>query len=188
MDLFSAITGRRTVHDFRADPVPQEFIKRMLEAAIWAPNHKLTNPWEFYVFAGAVKERLAHLRGELKRAKHPDPSSEQAQRSYERAYGELAGVPWAILVCQQVSPDPVRAEEDLLAVGCAIQNLMLAGHALGLGTFWSTGPLVNHPQTFAALGVPAGRRAVGLVFVGYPAEGVKAPVRRPVPEVTHWVE
>lgn len=188
MELFEAIIGRRTIHEFRADPVPRADLERMLQAATWAPNHKLTNPWEFYVFSSHVKERLAHLRAEMKRKKHPDPDSAQAKRSYDRAYGEMTAVPYVVLVCQREDPDEFRREEDLLAVGCAVQNLMLAGHALGLGTFWGTGPLARHPETFRLLGVPQGRKGVGLIFVGYPAAAPRAPERLPVSAVTHWVE
>ncbi|MFZ5813675.1 MAG: nitroreductase family protein [Bacillota bacterium] len=184
MDL---IRGRRTVHEFRPDPIPREQVEQMLEAATWAPNHKLTQPWEFYVVCGETKERLARLRGELKRRGVADPSSEQAQKVYEKAYSGLATPPWAILVCQVLSPDdPVREQEDLLAVACAVQNLMLAANAMGIGTFWGSGPLVNHPETFKLLGVPEGRRALGLIFVGYPAREEKVPARQPAAAKTRW--
>lgn len=188
MDIFEAIKGRRTVHDFLPDPIPESQVEAMLEAAIWAPNHKLTNPWEFYVVSGKTKERLAQLRGRLKAAKGGDPESPQARRSYENAYRELATVPWAILVCQRLDPDPARAHEDLLAVGCAIQNLMLAAHGMGIGTYWGTGPLLNHPETFQALGVPEGRRGIGIVFVGRPARPLEPPAREPLSEHVRWVE
>lgn len=188
MDVFEAIKGRRTVHEFKSDPVPRQQLEQMLEAAVWAPNHKLTNPWEFYVFSGAAKEKLARLRGQLKLTKYDDPAGEKAQKSYQRAYGELATVPCAILVCQVLADEDKRREEDLLAVACAIQNLMLAAHGMGIGTYWGTGPLVNHPETFRTLGVPDGRRGVGIVFVGYPAGENKAPTRVPSAEKTRWIE
>ncbi len=188
MEIMAAILGRRTIHQFSSDPVTREQMERILEAAIWAPNHKLTNPWEFYVISGEAKERLARLRGRLKRSKHPQPDSEQARVVEQKAYEGLATVPYAVLVCQVLSDDPVRREEDLLAVGCAIQNLMLAAHGMGIGTFWGSGPLVNHPETFQLLGVPEGRRGVGLIFVGYPAREHKAPDRAPLAEKVRWIE
>lgn len=188
MDLLQAIKTRRTIHDFTAEPVTREQVEAMLEAATWAPNHKLTNPWEFYVVSGDAKDRLARLRGELKRSKHADPASPQAQAVYDRAYRELATVPWAILVCQKLSEDAARADEDHLAVGAAIQNLLLAAHAMGIGTFWGTGALINHPVTFQELGVPEGRKAIGLIFVGHAAHEVKVPPREPLSDHVRWVQ
>lgn len=156
-------------------------MEQMLEAAVWAPNHKLTQPWEFYVVSGQAKEQLARLRGELKRAKGGDAAA-------DKAYAELATVPYAVLVCQRLADEPARREEDLLAVGCAIQNLMLAAYGMGIGTFWGTGALINHPETFRLLGVPEGRRGVGLVFVGHAAGGAKTPPREPAAAKTIWVE
>lgn len=187
MDIVAAIHGRRTVHDYSDRPIAREQVETMLEAAVRAPNHKLTNPWEFYVIGGRPKEYLAQLRGRLKSEKAGDPDSPQAKRSYERAYGEMATVPWAILVCQRLAEDPVRREEDLLSVGCAIQNLMLAAHSMGIGTFWGTGPLLNHPETFRVLSIPEGHRGVGLVFVGYPAHPVEARARDPITEHVRFV-
>lgn len=188
MDVIEAIHGRRTVHQFRPDPIPRDLIERCLEAATWAPNHKLTNPWEFYVVSGAAKEQLARLRGELKRQGNADPASEQAQKWYDRAYGEFLTLPYVVLVCQRLEGDEVRRWEDQLTVACAIQNFMLAAHGLGLGTFWMTGALPGHPETQRLLGVPEGRKAIGMIKVGWPAEQPKAPPRRPAPEVTHWIE
>lgn len=189
MNILELIQTRRTIHEFKETPVPKEVIEQLLTAATWAPNHKMTEPWEFYVASGATKEQLARLRGELKRAKQADPTSAVAEKVYQKAYTELATVPWVILVAQVLNPkDPHREQEDFLAVGCAIQNIQLAAHALGLGTFWGTGALLDHPETFRLLGVPEGRRAVGLIFVGEPAHPTRAPERTPAREKTRWFE
>jgi len=188
MDVRTAIRTRRTVYDYSDAPVTRAEIEEILESAIWAPNHKLTNPWSFYVFSGQVKERLARLRGELKRSKFDDAGSAQAVKSYRKAYHQLASAPYAVLVCQRLSDDPVRLEEDLLAVGCAIQNMMLMAQSLGIGTFWGTGPLINHAETFKTLGVPDGHRAIGMVILGRPAQAVLPPQRAPVASRSTWIE
>lgn len=188
MDVMEAIRGRRTIHQFSARPVDREQVEAILEAAVWAPNHKLTNPWEFYVVSGERKEQLARLRGELKRNAHAAPDSPAARAQYEKAYIGLATVPYAILVCQRLAEDGVRRDEDHLSMGCAVQNAMLAAHSMGLGTFWGSGPLINHPETFRLLGVPEGRRAIGLIFLGYPEEEpAKAPPRAPLAERVRWL-
>lgn len=189
MDVIAAIKSRRTCHDWRPEPVAKEILAELLEAAVWAPNHKLTEPWEFYVALGETKEQLARLRAELKAAKALAKGNlEQAEKSYQHAYQELATASAAILVTQVLAGEPDREREDYAAVACAIQNLLLAATAKGLGTFWGTGPVMHHEQALALLGVPAGRRPVGLVFVGHPAHEAPPGRRTPAAEKSFWRE
>ena len=62
MDAIDAIQRRTSVRRFRPDPVPRDTIARLLDAAVRAPNHKLTEPWRFAVLTGAARDRLADLR------------------------------------------------------------------------------------------------------------------------------
>ncbi|MGE5676395.1 MAG: nitroreductase [Mycobacterium leprae] len=189
MDVLNVIRSRRSIHAFKADPVSREQMTAILSAATWAPNHKLTQPWQFYVISGAAKERLARQRGEHKRKKMPDPSSEKAQQAYERAYAELNTVPYAVMVCMATADDPTRQFEDTLAMGAAVQNMLLAAQSMGIGTFWSSGGGTVDAETLRQLGVPEGQRPVGLIFFGHPVEGEqKVPPRDPVEAHTHWID
>ena len=62
MDAIDAIQRRTSVRRFRPDPVPRETLERLLECAVRAPNHKLTEPWRFAVVTGAARARLADIR------------------------------------------------------------------------------------------------------------------------------
>jgi nitroreductase len=70
--------------------------------------------------------------------------------------------------------------DELAATCCAVQNLMLSAHQRGLGSFWSTPPVAVSPEFAAWLGLGAGHRSLGLVYLGYPVAGV-SPVSARLP-------
>ncbi|HLZ72901.1 MAG TPA: nitroreductase [Dehalococcoidia bacterium] len=181
MDVIEAIHTRRTIKAYRPDPVPRELIERVLEAAVWAPNHRLTEPWEFVVVQGAALERLAALRREQTAAglrAQGTLSEDQVTRAADEGYRKALAAPVMIAVAMTEHADPAVREEDYAATAAAIQNLMLAARGLGLGAFWSTNRVIGYPPARALLGVPEGKRIVGLVQLGYAAqqrEGRRAP-------------
>ena len=100
----------------------------------------------------------------------------------------LERAPVVIACCVHPGEDPVEAREDRDAVAAAIQNLLLAAHARGLGAMWRTGAAVNDPEVRAALGLDDREEVVGFVYLGRllaPPPG-KGPPRRAVEELTTW--
>src|SRR6188474_2441986 len=62
LDTMTAIRTRRAIKQYQDKPIPREWIEELLDAAHWAPNHKLTHPWRFHVFSGEGRERLVAAR------------------------------------------------------------------------------------------------------------------------------
>ena len=62
-----AIQTRQSVGRVRQDPVPEDLVRRILESAVHAPNHKITEPWRFHVFTGKGRGELARARAETAR-------------------------------------------------------------------------------------------------------------------------
>ncbi len=189
MDTLEAIRGRRTVKSFRPEPVARPIIARLLEAAVWAPNHRLTEPWHFTVVQGRTLERLAALRRQmtadaLRLRGEPE---ERARREGESAERKALAAPVTIAVAIDQHTDPAIREEDYAAAACAIQNLLLAAHALGLAAFWSTNRLCTYPPAYALLGIPPECRIVGLVQLGYPDQQ-REQRRTPAAERTAWLD
>ena len=79
MDAISAIRRRTSVRRFRPDPVARETVETLLDCAVRAPNHKLTEPWRFAVLTGAARDRLAELRARHRLKRFADPTSEEAR-------------------------------------------------------------------------------------------------------------
>src|SRR5205823_3197532 len=131
MDVIEAIRTRRTVKDFRPEPVARELIEQVLDAAVWAPNHRLTEPWEFLVLQGTTLQRLAGLRSQMVvdylagQGAKPEVVAKQG----DDAYNKGVGAPVTIAVTLAQHADPAIREEDYAATMAAVQNLMLAAHA-----------------------------------------------------------
>lgn len=175
MELKQALLHRRTVQSYKAAPVPRHVLDEALEAANFAPNHKLTFPWRFTILGPATREKIAALAVELKGSKAP--LTEDKKRSIR---GKFLNPGLLIAVGCLRSSDPVRAKEDYAAVACAIQNLMLTFHAHGFGSMWGTGAASRHEQTYQILGVdPQREEIVGFLYAGVAEKPPVAPPRPP---------
>jgi nitroreductase len=167
------IAGRRSVYAFSQDPVDEADIRLALDMAVRAPNHRLTRPWRFAVFVGAARHRLADAFAAAAAAHQLDP---------ERTRSKQLIAP--VVVCAGVSPrldrPKVVEEEEAHAVAAAIQNMMLALHARGLGSLWTTGALCNALVVKEVLGWKGEReRILGVVHVGRAAPTDRLPSRPP---------
>ena len=160
MELFQAIHSRRTVKDFKSDPVPDELLLRALEAGLWAQNHRMTQPWRFYVVGPQTRAALTPL------------------------FPKAPTKPAIVAVSCLKSDDAVQEREDYAAVACAIQNIQLAAWDLGLGMQWSSGRAATGPDNYVVLGIDPNRETlVGLLLFGFPETVPAAQPRRPLDEV-----
>jgi nitroreductase len=186
MDVFAAIRHRRSAARFAPDRPPRALIEHILDAARWAPNHHLTEPWRFIVLAGDARRELADaMATELLEAAAPGTRVE-AEVTGLRA--KLLRAPVIVVVAQSGRPDdPVRDLEDFAACACATQNLLLAAHASGLAAKWSTGAAAASPAAKRFLGLDPADRLVAYVYLGYPAEEARDSRRRPAADVTRWL-
>ena len=181
MDLYEALRTRRSVGRFAATPPPHDLIERIIQAATWAPNHHVTEPWAFHVLAGDARGSLARSIA--------DALPTEKDTAIERAaiLAKLERSPIVIVVTQHgVATDEVRALEDYAACACATQNLLLAAHAEGLAAKWSTGKLALSPGAVRHLGLNAHDRIVAYVYIGYPAEVVPLRDPRRAPATISW--
>jgi nitroreductase len=187
MDAIDAIQRRTSVRRFRPDPVPRETIRSLLDCAVRAPNHKLTEPWRFAVLMDGAVRRFAELRARHRLKRYPDPDSAEARAAADKMRRETEETPAIIVVMCAVSDDDVRREEDYAATMMATANLMIAAQSLGLGTYLKTGGIMREPDVQTLVGLPDGFRIVGVVALGVPADPEAPRKRRPAEELTRWV-
>jgi len=188
MDAYEAIARRVSTRAFRDTPVPREAIGRLLEAAVRAPNHKLTEPWGFVVLTGASRDRLAELRRAHRASRFDDPAAPDAAKAIEKTWREARDTPAFIAVLCARSDDEVRRKEDEASAWMAVQNLLTAATAEGLGTYVRTGGILTDPGVEALVQLPPRHRVIALVSLGLPA-GEESPRRRtPAAEKTLWLE
>jgi nitroreductase len=188
MDAISAITSRTSVRRFRPDPVPRSAIERLLECAVRAPNHKLTEPWRFVVLTGAARDQFAEIRARHRLKRFTDPASAEARAAGDKVRRESRDTPVYIVVMTRVSADAITREDDYAAAMMAIANLMTGAQALGLGTYLRTGGVMQDPALLELAAVPEGFRVVGVLSLGYPIEDEVPRRRTPAAELTRWLE
>jgi nitroreductase len=173
MDFWEVLKARRSVRNFQPRDVPDELVERLLEAAILAPSAGNLQPWHFIVVRNdAAKRALARAAG---------------------GQGFVAEAPVAIVVCADAQRSSRGYGQRGVTLYClqdtaaAIENLLLAVAALGLGACWVGA--FNEAAAAAALKLAAHLRPVAIVPIGYPAEklGARTP-RRPWRDATEFVE
>ena len=186
MSVLDTIRNRRSIYEFTSELVPREVIARVLETAVWAPNHKLTEPWRFLVVTGKTKEALADIYCGIQRQKTKSDDTEILKKATEKGFAKIMSKPVIIGVVCKKDPDAFRAREEYAATCCAIHNIALAAWEEGIGMQWSTGGLIRDPQTLALLKIDSREEEiVGFLYTGYPAQ-VPAQKRVPAAERTEW--
>lgn len=206
--LHALMSSRRSVRRFKAEAPPRALIEQVLEAAITAPSASNKQPWKFLVvqdraliatMAFAVREAVERIAAQV---------PEESQASF-RAYGdyftrfELAPVVIVAiyrgltLLSNLVSADldagdreriaRMERESGLTGTAMALQNLLLAAHALGLGASGMTGPLVAVDRLKALLEVPESWGVAALIPLGFPDEAPAATERKALGKVVRWL-
>jgi nitroreductase len=186
---FDLIRNRRSFGLTRISPEPidREIVHQMLEAARWAPNHGLTEPWRFTLYTGEGRRGLGEAFAEAYRQLNPVEkfSAEQEAAQRERAWK----APVWIAVTMHRDENPRMPEwEDLIAVGCAVQNMHLIATAHGLGGKWSSGAVSTHPHVVEFVGVQAPSRLLGFFYAGKPVGEWPDCKRTPVEDKVLWVQ
>jgi nitroreductase len=175
MNASDAIAQRRSIKKFIDRPVPRDALERMLQAAVLAPNHRMTQPWRFHVLGPEARRAYGAALGDRKARRMDDAEAGRMVR--DKVASEHAALPAMIAVAMREDENPEIRQEDYAAVMMGVQNLMLAAIELGFGTHIKTGAVMDDPAARAAAGVPDGERIVAVINVGVPAE-VPAPKAR----------
>ncbi|TAJ16382.1 MAG: methyltransferase domain-containing protein [Planctomycetota bacterium] len=162
MDFWRAVYERRSIRKFKSDPVPRELVDQLMHAGIWAPSSCNYQMWDLVaVDDAATNRKLAELSLQMGNA------PVNVIVSYGRDFSEEG---WA----------------NVQSASALIQNMSLAAHVLGLGTFWIT-QMGDREKVREIVGLPYDRLVIAVVAVGWPKFAPKqGPKRRPLGQVTHW--
>lgn len=179
MEVLHHLKQRRTVRRFKPDPIPQETLDAVLEAAMWAPSHGNAQPWDFVMIGADSRARLL----ELFRAKADellaDPDLPPPRRAGITALREdFGGAPVLLAVTSRAPADDLQRVENPLSTAAAVQNLCLAAWDAGVGAVWLS--FGAAPPARKILGVGEGESVVALLAMGLPAEIPPAPPREAV--------
>lgn len=187
MSVLDVIRTRRSISQFKPEPVPAQVIDKLLETVVWTPNHHLTEPWTFYVLGPESRRRFAEIRRDARRDALPDPHAPEAQAALQKLYDNTLAAPVIIVFTAAGHPDPEWKEENEWATFGAAYAFMLAAWAKGIGTYFRTGRgVLGSPELRALLGLGSDRRIIGVVYAGYP-ETVPQKKRTPAADKTVWL-
>ncbi|MGH2396983.1 MAG: nitroreductase family protein [bacterium] len=187
MSVIEAITTRRSVPQFKPDPVPKELIHRLLDAAVWVPNHRMTEPWQFYVLGETTKRKFAEIRRDFRKQSLPNPDAPEVKPALQKIVDDTVKTPAVNIVTSRGHTDPELQEENYWATFGAVYAFMLAAWAEGLGTYFRTGPIREYPLLRQMLNLEDDQRIIGVVYAGYPAV-VPQKQRTPSAAKTVWLD
>ena len=185
MKASQAIKERRSIRRFTDRQLTRSEIETLLNSATLAPNHRLTQPWRFYVLGPEARYGFGLALGDRKARKIEDPAKAQAMR--ENVANEHRALPAMIAVAMTHNDNEEIREEDYASVMMAVQNLALAAVENGFGTHLKSGAVMGDPVARAAMGIRDGERVIVLVNVGAPADIPESSRREPATNFTTWM-
>jgi len=170
LDVFEAIKKRRSIRAFTGEDVSKEEVEKLLEAATHAPSAGNIQPWEFIVIRDLRTKRKLSIAA-LDQSFIEEAPVVIVVCANEMRSGRGYGSRGATLYCLQ----------DTAA---AIQNMLLAAYALGLGTCWVGA--FHEEDARKTLNIPMGVRPIAMIPVGHPAEKPEPRSRRALSEIVHY--
>ena len=166
VSVYQALYGRRMAWQYKDEPVPREALTRMLDSAVWAPNHRLTEPWRFFVLekGSEARKKVADLAYDFSMERNNNPTRAEAGRQ------TILDPPIVMFVYSVPGPNEDTTQENYASVCCAAQNISLAGFAEGLAVTWETGGTTRHPDLKKTLGAEEDWKMAVMLSIGVPAE------------------
>ncbi len=195
MTVLEGISSLRSVRKFKPDPVAEDKIRIVLESASKAASGSNTQPWEFVVVRDTkVKARLKKpmLRTWLERLASSPGMSPRTRDVYDEATDMLRNtekVPVMIYCCVDLSRVGKSEEVRYASIYPAVQNLLLAAHALGLATCLTVHGSTStrgEPEVKKILGIPDHVKVACLIYLGFPAMRLGPPKRKPMEKFVHY--
>jgi nitroreductase len=193
MDIFEAIYTLRAMRRLKTDPVSDGLVWKVLDAAIRAPSGGNLQPWRFVVVTDAAKKKKIgewyldgwnKMYGPRRDVPITDPAAARTFKSADHLANHIAEAP--VMIFATVMSNMASVSGAGPNIFPAVQNLMLAARALGLGTTLTTLHKHHDADVKELLGIPDGVETMALIPMGWPKGNFGTGPRRPVEEVTHW--
>jgi len=175
MELLEGIQSRTSALKVTAPGPTEAHLQQIIRAGTRAPDHGRLRPWRFTILEGAAREKLGDAMAECLRARTPNSTPEVLEAERRK----VLRAPTIIVVGAKISKGKIPEIEQVGAVNAAVQNMLLAAHALGYGAMWKTGAATLDPNVKALVGLAPEDHIVAFVYLGTIASAgplVEAPV------------
>jgi nitroreductase len=186
----SLIKNRRSVfqQDYTGEPIDDVIVKKILEAALWAPSHRLTQPWRFIVFTGAGLKSLAEQQAALYKKVTEADGTFREERYQNLLTKPLLSSHIIVVIMKRDEKKSVPEIEEVGAVFCAVENLYLATTAYGVAGYLSTGGITYFNESKALFGLEPEDKVLGFFHLGIAKRIPSAQKRKPLEDVVTWVD
>jgi len=192
VETLQAIRTRRSIRRFKNEPLDQNTIEKILEAAILAPSAKNSQPWRFTVVRGTQRDEMLRRVQRAIEQRVADGEDVGSSRSTLRV---MQQAPVTILIhnAQGIHPWKARKEHEswwdvatVQSIGAAIENMLLAATQLGIGSLWIADIWEAYVEVNEWL--ETDDQLVAAVSLGWPDQEPRDPTRKPMEEVVRWME
>ena len=183
--IFDLIKKRRAVFpaQYNGKSISREDLLKILEAANWAPSHRLTQPWRFKVVSGSSLELLGDFMSRKYQQTEARPKKIKIKKLKDNPRKSAA----VILICMQRDPaERVPEWEELAATAMAVQNMWLCCTEMEIGAYWSSPGLIDYMGEFVEL--QEGEKCLGLFYMGYYDEDPPMVERSPIQGKVIWLD
>ncbi len=166
-----ALHSRVSVSEL-TEPAPSAEQREIIfRAALRAPDHAQLRPWRFLWVEGEARESVGHIIADVEAQCYGAQSEVQRQKSIKR----LLRAPLVLLIVARITPHPKVPEvEQIMSTAAAVQNMLLAAHAIGVGAMWRSGIVTYEPLLAEKLGLAENERLLGFLYLGTPSGTIKA--------------
>lgn len=188
-EINELIRNRRTIYpeQYSGRVVQRDMLETILTNGLWAPTHGKTQPWRFKVYTGEGRILLSEKMVNL--YKTVTPTEDFKELKHQRIKSRIDRTSALVLLSMKRTADTKIPEmEEIEAVSCAAQNILLTAAAYGLGAYWSSPKFLYTPQAIQAFGMEVEDRIMGLIYFGYPTGDWPKSHRKPLEFVTEWID
>ena len=198
MDIYEAINGRRSIRKYQNTKVENETLLKLANAAIMAPNGGNAQSWDFvFVTDSALIEKLGKILKDVHgeyfgKARKDSIDGERLEKTVS-IYDKMLSAGAFLIVCMNIRNQQLNKPYEewttkwgVQSVAAAMENLMLAACAEGLGTCWLGTPSWKSAEIKKLFNIPENAEILAMTPIGYPDESPKARPRLPAEEVTHF--
>lgn len=176
MDAMELLLGRASVGALAAPAPDQAALDAMFASAVRAPDHGRLRPWHFLVVPAERRARFGEVLAQSLARRDPEATEPMLQHERDKAMR----APMIVVAATRLRESrKVPVVEQRASTAAAVQNILLAAHALGYGAVWKTGGAAYDAGVRAALGLGADEEISGFIYLGTPA-GEPSAARRPV--------
>lgn len=169
-DAIASLCSRVSVGEL-IEPAPSPIQReKIFRAALRAPDHAQLRPWRFLWVEGETRQYVGNIIADVEAQCYGELSAAQRQKSASR----LMRAPLVLLVVARITAHAKVPEiEQIMSTAAAVQNMLSAAHALGVGAMWRSGLVTYEPLLAKSLGLAENERLLGFLYLGTPSGTVK---------------